>query len=171
MSYLVLLSFRQHRGPSWPGWHGLRGKGLIISSVPENDATDRLTSHSQYVGYWLAYTLPTCVFFISPLILWYGHGKYRTSPPTGSVLPTALRIWRYASRGRWSWNPIKTVQNLTAEDFWESAKPSKVVGKKPEWMRYDDNWVDELRRGFKACFVFMWFPIYGASGRCSPRRV
>ncbi|KIM60959.1 hypothetical protein SCLCIDRAFT_123160 [Scleroderma citrinum Foug A] len=117
----------------------------------------------KYVGYWLAYTLPTCVFFISPLILWYGHGKYRTSPPTGSVLPTALRIWRYASRGRWSWNPIKTVQNLTAEDFWESAKPSKVVGKKPEWMRYDDNWVDELRRGFKACFVFMWFPIYGLS--------
>ncbi|KAL4063881.1 POT family-domain-containing protein [Scleroderma yunnanense] len=117
----------------------------------------------KYVGYWLAYTLPTCVFLISPLVLWYGHGKYRTSPPTGSVLATALRVWRYAARGRWSWNPIRTIQNLTSDDFWESAKPSKVVGEKLRWMRYDDHWVDELRRGFKACSVFLWFPIYWLS--------
>ena len=34
------------------------------------------------------------------------------------------------------------------------------VGEKPEWMNFDDNWVDEVRRGFKACSVFAWFPIY-----------
>ncbi|KIO00277.1 hypothetical protein M404DRAFT_963670 [Pisolithus tinctorius Marx 270] len=115
------------------------------------------------VGYWLAYTLPTVVFILSPLVLWYGHGKYHTSPPTGSVLATAVRVWRYAMRGRWSWNPIKTIRNLTADDFWESAKPSKVIGEKPAWMRFDDNWVEELRRGFKACSVFLWFPIYWLS--------
>lgn len=115
---------------------------------------------SQFVGYWLAYTLPTAIFLLSPAVLWYGHGKYHTSPPSGSVLPTVLRLWRFASRGRWSWNPIKTVRRLTADDFWESAKPSKVVGEKPAWMRFDDKWVDEVRRGFKACFVFLWFPIY-----------
>ncbi|KAI6115482.1 POT family-domain-containing protein [Pisolithus croceorrhizus] len=117
----------------------------------------------KFVGFWLAYTLPTVVFLLSPLVLWYGHGKYRTSPPTGSVLATAIRIWRYAMRGRWSWNPIKTIQNLTADDFWESAKPSKVIGEKPAWMRFDDNWVEEVRRGFKACSVFLWFPIYWLS--------
>ncbi|KAI5989801.1 POT family-domain-containing protein [Pisolithus orientalis] len=112
----------------------------------------------KFVGYWLAYTLPTAVFLLSPLVLWYGHGKYSTSQPTGSVLATAVRVWRYAMRGRWSWNPIKTVRNLTADDFWESAKPSKVIGEKPAWMRFDDNWVEEVRRGFKACSVFLVAP-------------
>jgi POT family proton-dependent oligopeptide transporter len=27
-------------------------------------------------------------------------------------------------------------------------------------MTFDDRWVDEVRRGFKACNVFLWFPIY-----------
>ena len=31
---------------------------------------------------------------------------------------------------------------------------------KPGWMTYDDKWVDEVRRGFKACTVFVWYPIY-----------
>ncbi|KAG2034676.1 POT family-domain-containing protein [Suillus americanus] len=114
----------------------------------------------KFVGFWLAYTLPTVVFCISPLVLWYGRNRYRRSPPQGSVLPAALRIWRYAQRGRWSWNPYKTIKNLTSDDFWESAKPSKQVGEKPRWMTFDDHWVDEVRRGFKACGVFVWFPLY-----------
>jgi len=114
----------------------------------------------KYVGYWLAFTLPTIIFFISPFFLWWGHGRYRVSPPNGSVLGTAFRVWRSALRGRWSWNPIRCFKQLTANDFWESAKPSKVVGEKPKWMKFDDNWVDEVRRGFKACSVFAWYPIY-----------
>ena len=27
-------------------------------------------------------------------------------------------------------------------------------------MKFDDNWVDEVGRGFAACGVFLWFPIY-----------
>jgi POT family proton-dependent oligopeptide transporter len=114
----------------------------------------------KYVGYWLAFTLPTVVFFLSPIILWLGHGRYRVSPPTGSVLGTSMRLWRYALRGRFSWNPVRCIRQLTADDFWESAKPSKVVGEKPKWMKFDDSWVDEVRRGFKACSVFAWFPIF-----------
>lgn len=75
---------------------------------------------------------------------------------------TAFRLWRHASRGRWSWNPIRCIRQLTAADFWENAKPSKVVGETPTWMQFDDNWVDEVRRGLKACSVFVWFPIYCA---------
>lgn len=104
--------------------------------------------------------MPTVVFLISPFVLWFGRDRYRRSPPQGSVLPAALRIWRYAQRGRWSWNPFKTLKNLTASDFWESAKPSKQVCEKPQWMTFDDQWVDEVRRGFKACGVFVWFPLY-----------
>ena len=43
-----------------------------------------------------------------------------------------------------------------------------MVGEKPRWMRYDDSWVDEVRRGSKACSVYLWFPIYGVSERRVP---
>jgi POT family proton-dependent oligopeptide transporter len=56
---------------------------------------------------------------------------------------------------------VRTFRQLTADDFWENAKPSKQVGEaKPAWMTFDDNWVDEVKRGLKACTVFCWYPIY-----------
>ncbi len=30
-------------------------------------------------------------------------------------------------------------------------------------MTFDDAWVDEVRRGFKACTVFVWYPIFWLS--------
>ncbi|KIL56425.1 hypothetical protein M378DRAFT_172730 [Amanita muscaria Koide BX008] len=118
-----------------------------------------MTYSEKYVGFWLAYTLPTIVFLLCPIVLFIGRNRYIRSPPTGSVLPAALRTWAYAARGRWTWNPVRLWQNLTAADFWESAKPSKQAVK-PAWMTFDDNWVDEVGRGFAACGVFAWFPIY-----------
>lgn len=96
-----------------------------------------------------------------PLVLWLGRNRYKRSPPTGSVLATALRLWRYAAKGRWSLNPMKCYKKLTAPDFWENAKPSKIpVEQRPKWMVFDDVWVDEVKRGLKACSVFCWYPIY-----------
>ncbi|THH07770.1 hypothetical protein EW146_g9207 [Bondarzewia mesenterica] len=55
----------------------------------------------------------------------------------------------------------QTFKNLTAADFWDDVKPSKVAEvDRPRWMTFDDQWVDEVRRGFKACTVFLWYPIY-----------
>ncbi|KAL1753670.1 POT family-domain-containing protein [Schizophyllum commune] len=116
----------------------------------------------KYVGFWLAYTLPTAVFFLCPLILFFGRNRYVRSPPTSSVLARALKLWALASRGRWSINPVKTYKNLRADDFWENVKPSRLQTK-PSWMDFDDLWVDEVRRGFKACAVFLWFPIFWLS--------
>ncbi|TFK37848.1 POT family-domain-containing protein [Crucibulum laeve] len=120
-----------------------------------------MTYSEKYVGFWLAYTLPTVIFLLCPIVLYIGRTRYVRSPPTGSVLATAVRLWRYAARGRWSWNPVTTMRNLTAPDFWENAKPSRHTGEsKPKWMNFDDQWVDEVKRGLKACGVFCWFPIY-----------
>jgi len=45
--------------------------------------------------------------------------------------------------------------------MWERAKPSKIApADRPGWMTFDDVWVDEVRRGFKACSVFLWYPLY-----------
>ncbi|OBZ77984.1 putative peptide transporter ptr2 [Grifola frondosa] len=118
----------------------------------------------KYVGYYLAFTLPTAIFLLCPFVLLFGRNRYVKSPPSGSVLSGSLRIWRLAMKGRWSWNPIKTVSNFQADDFWESAKPSNFKGELlPAWMTFDDQWVDEVKRGFKACAVFLWYPLYWLS--------
>jgi POT family proton-dependent oligopeptide transporter len=119
-----------------------------------------MTYAEKYVGFWLAYTLPTAMFCLSPAVLFFGRKRYARAPPSGSVLASSLRIVRYAARGRWSINPIRTWKNFNTPDFWESAKPSRIQGEKPAWMTFDDQWVDEVRRGFKACAVFCWFPLY-----------
>ena len=120
-----------------------------------------MTYGEKYVGFWLAYTLPTAIFLLCPLVLFIGRNKYNRSNPSGSVLANALRIWRLAQKGRWSLNPVQTWRNLNADDFWDSAKPSNYRGEsRPKWMTFDDQWVDEVKRGFKACSVFMWYPVY-----------
>ncbi|KAH9919966.1 peptide transporter PTR2A [Epithele typhae] len=115
----------------------------------------------KYVGFYLSYLLPTVFFLISPFILWYGRNMYVKAPPTGSPLQTTIRLWRLAMKGRWSVNPITTYKNMHAADFWERVKPSKFQSEdRPRWMTFDDLWVDEVRRGLKACVVFTWIPIY-----------
>ncbi|KAI0037174.1 peptide transporter PTR2A [Vararia minispora EC-137] len=115
----------------------------------------------KWVGFWLSYTLPTIVYLCCPIILVIGRNLYRRTPPQGSVLGNTLRIWRYAARGKWSWNPVTTFKRLTASDFWDSARPSRIPPEmRPGWIVFDDAWVDEVRRGLKACTVFCWFPLY-----------
>ncbi|KAK1453740.1 POT family protein [Colletotrichum melonis] len=118
----------------------------------------------KYVGFWLSFTLPTCMLALCPLIMWWGKGRYRDQPPTGSVLGPALRTFLFAQKGRWSINPVKTWRNMHDGTFWERVKPSNFSdATRPKWMTFDDAWVEELRRGFAACAVFSWYPIYWLS--------
>ncbi|KAJ7738242.1 POT family-domain-containing protein [Mycena maculata] len=115
----------------------------------------------KYVGFWLAYTLPTIIFLFCPVVLFIGRNRYVRSPPTGSVLALFIKVCNYCSKGRWSLNPVTSYRNLTAADFWETAKPSNVpADQRPAWMTFDDQWIDELKRGVAACWVFLWYPIY-----------
>lgn len=112
-----------------------------------------------YVGYWLSFTLPTIMFLSCPFVMLWCRKRYVRNPPTGSVFGKALKTWALATKGRWSWNPVRTVHNMRAEGFWDSAKPTRQANP-PSWMTFDDAWVDEVRRGFKACTVFCWYPLY-----------
>ncbi|RJE25789.1 peptide transporter [Aspergillus sclerotialis] len=113
----------------------------------------------KYVGFWLSFVLPTIMFCLCPLILFVCRKKYDVTPPTGSVVGKAFKLWGFALKGRWSWNPVKFIKNCRSPDFWERVKPSKVENK-PHWMTFDDQWVDEMRRAIKACTVFLWYPVY-----------
>ncbi len=117
-----------------------------------------------YVGYYLAFLLPTVMFLFCPIVLVLCKKFYRLSPPQGSVLGPALKLFLRAQKGKWSINPVKTYKNMNDGQFWEDVKPSKTdAASRPKWMTFDDAWVDEVRRGFKACAVFLWYPLYWIS--------
>ncbi|OJJ08429.1 hypothetical protein ASPVEDRAFT_396350 [Aspergillus versicolor CBS 583.65] len=118
------------------------------------------------VGFWLSFLLPTVMFCLAPLVLFLCRNKYRLVPPTGSVYTQAYRLIREGVRKHWSVKTVKVVgipfkifkKNDT--DFWNTVKPSTLGDNRPGWMTFDDEWVDEVARGLKACRVFLWYPLY-----------
>ncbi|KAG8899287.1 hypothetical protein FRB99_006823 [Tulasnella sp. 403] len=122
-----------------------------------------MTYSEKYVGFWLAYTLPTIMFLLCPIVLWVGRNRYETSPPKGSVVADAIHVFRIAARGHWSLNFAK----MRREMDWDRARPVNVIqgsgGERPSWLRYDEQFVDEVRRALKACQVFLFYPLYWIS--------
>jgi POT family proton-dependent oligopeptide transporter len=61
----------------------------------------------RYVGFWLSFFLPTCLFLWCPTVLFLCRNKYYQVKPTGSVYTQAFRLWSLAMKGRWSLNPAR----------------------------------------------------------------
>ncbi|CAG9943319.1 unnamed protein product [Clonostachys rosea f. rosea IK726] len=115
----------------------------------------------KYVGFWLSYTLPTIMLCLCPIVMIWGRKRYVRREAGGSVLGPAMKTFFLANKGRWSINPYRTWKNLHDGTFWDSVKPSKFTDEtRPKWMTFNDAWVDEVRRGFNACAVFLWLPLY-----------
>lgn len=107
-----------------------------------------------FVGFWLSFTLPTICYLLCPIVLWYFKKTYKLSPPTGSVMGKAWKLLRLA---------YKRSHGFRDAEFWERVKPSSFRSRNetlPAWMSFDDEWVDEVRRGVVACKVFLWYPLY-----------
>lgn len=113
----------------------------------------------KYVGFWLSYTLPTILFLFCPLVMIWCRNKYVRREPTGSVLSKSLALVAHAMKGQWTLNPKELSRRFQSEETWNRVRPSHIA-EKPVWMTYDDKWVDEVRRGLKACSVFVWYPIF-----------
>ncbi|OCL06755.1 hypothetical protein AOQ84DRAFT_389980 [Glonium stellatum] len=113
----------------------------------------------RYIGFWMAFLLPTIMFGFCPLILAVFSRKYVLRPPTGSVLAKAVSLIKFALKGKFSMNLTTTVKNIRPPTFWEDAKPSHVINK-PRFMTFDDAWVDEVARGVKAYSVFLFYPLF-----------
>lgn len=62
----------------------------------------------KFVGFWLSFTIPLVMFLSCPVVLFLSKNHYVRSQPSGSVLSKAFRLWKLATRGKWSLNPIKT---------------------------------------------------------------
>ncbi|CDS13163.1 hypothetical protein LRAMOSA05341 [Lichtheimia ramosa] len=97
-------------------------------------------------GFVYAYLLPTCVFILGIIVLVAGKKVYKQANPRGSIF---IEVGKVISIG--------------IRHGLENAKPSKMQDINPEMaakITWDDTFVDELRRTFKACVVFCWFPIF-----------
>ncbi|ODQ49734.1 di/tri peptide transporter 2 [Saitoella complicata NRRL Y-17804] len=107
-------------------------------------ATTELEHHK---GFWQAYLLPLCVFFIAILFLVIGKPYYVTRPPTGSVVLRAFQA---------GWIAICNGGKL------EAAKPSVPAGRGfDKWKQlWDDQFIDELKRALVACRIFIAYPFY-----------
>lgn len=115
----------------------------------------------QNVGYWLAYLLPTLVFFLPFPVLYFGRNFYKSEPPNGSVLTQACGALWLGIKNTFSWNPWTFIKKYGSQEFWSYSRPSTYRGEvKPKWMTYEDRWVDQLDRGVKACNIFLLFPLY-----------
>ncbi|GAA5979350.1 hypothetical protein JCM10908_002891 [Rhodotorula pacifica] len=108
------------------------------------------------IGFYMAFLLPTCVFALTPIVLYVGRNRYVKTPPAGSILGKCLRVLSFAVKKAGP-NPVKWIR----PGFWEAALPSRYTdSERPAFMTWDDAWVYDVRKGFKACQVFGFLPIY-----------
>ncbi|KAF2257623.1 peptide transporter PTR2-A [Lojkania enalia] len=114
----------------------------------------------RYVGFYLSYLLPTLMFLVCLPILFFCRKQYVVHPPAGSVLPPAMKLLWLNIKSGWHLNPITSWKTWQNGSFWENNKPSRLGDAKPKWMTFDDAWVDEVARGFNACVVFIWIPVF-----------
>ncbi len=97
------------------------------------------------VGFWAAYLLPFCFFFVGIIALVLGRKRYVIKPPMGSVIPDCFRIIFIG---------VKNKGNFDA------AKPTvrEISGEPP--VKWTDLYVEEVKRALKACKVFVFYPVY-----------
>jgi proton-dependent oligopeptide transporter, POT family len=121
---------------------------------------------AQRVGFWLAYLVPTIVYLLMPIVLWVGYKRYVKTAPRGSVILEALRVFRLAHQGAWSWNPVILFRNLIGKADWNAARPKLdgVIEKSgSRGITWDNDFVDEIRRALYACKVFILYPAFWIS--------
>ncbi|KAL7662977.1 Peptide transporter PTR2 [[Candida] zeylanoides] len=94
------------------------------------------------IGFWAAYLLPFCFFFIGVITLFVGKNQYVKVPVGDKIIAKTFRVVFIGLRNRF---------NLDA------AKPSLRPEAAYPW---SDKFVEEVKRAMYACKVFCFYPIY-----------
>ncbi|KAK7533945.1 putative MFS peptide transporter Ptr2 [Phyllosticta citribraziliensis] len=97
------------------------------------------------VGYWSAYLLCLLVFFCGLAVLLLGKKYYIVRPPEGSVITNAFRA---------IWIMIKRRSLDAPKPSYQARLGNSQV------MKWDDKFIDELKRALIACKVFCFYPVY-----------
>lgn len=98
------------------------------------------------VDFWSAYLLCTCMFAVGTTVLVVGRKYYIVRKPQGSVITNAFRVLGMM---------IKHFNMDAAKPSWQAEHGHGNAN-----LRWDDHFVDEVKRALVACKVFCFYPIY-----------
>ncbi|KAE8382440.1 POT family-domain-containing protein [Aspergillus bertholletiae] len=112
------------------------------------------TSYAEkYVGWWLAFILPLFLYLPLPALLLFLRKRLVLRPPGGSDLPNVVRVLRICLSGG-------GILRIGRHGFWDAAKPSVIAAKGQNIpTRWNDQFVEDVRRTFQATGIFCFFPI------------
>lgn len=111
------------------------------------------TYSEKYVGFWLAYLLPLILYLPLPLLLWFLYKRVVLHPPGGSDLGNVFRVLGICLKNG-------GITKIGRHGFWEAAKPSVIAAKGQHIStRWNDQFVEDVRRTFQATGIFCFFPI------------
>lgn len=102
-------------------------------------ATTELEYHK---GFWAAYLLPFCFFWVAVAVLVFGRNQYIKPPVGDKVISKSFKVLYILSKNKFNA---------------EAAKPSFNPDKNFPW---SDKFVDEIKRALQACKVFVFYPVY-----------
>ena len=102
-------------------------------------ATTELEAHK---GFWAAYLLPFCFFWIAVVVLVFGRKKYIRPPIGEKVISRCFKVL---------WVLMKNKFNF------DEALPSVHPERDYPW---NDKFVSEIKTALAACKVFLFYPIY-----------
>jgi len=109
---------------------------------------------AKLVGYWAAYLIPTILYLLLPPLLYYLNPRLVKQPPGGSDLGNVFKVLGDAlANGGWF--------RIGRKGFWDHALPSALVATgSTKTFAYDDSFVNDVRRTFQACGIFLFIPIW-----------
>lgn len=109
---------------------------------------------AKIVGYWAAYLIPTILYLLLPPLLWYLNPRLVKQPPGGSDLGNVFKVLGAAIKHG-------GLRKIGRSGFWDAAKPSvRAAAGGTTAYPYDDQFVDDVRRTFQACGIFLFTPIF-----------
>ncbi|CCF59432.1 hypothetical protein KAFR_0H00230 [Kazachstania africana CBS 2517] len=100
------------------------------------------TELEQHVGFWAAYLLPFCFFWIAVIVLVLGRRSYTLKPTSDRVIEKSFKFCWALTKNKFNWSAVTPAENPEVTFSW------------------DDKFVEEIRVALAACKVFLFYPIY-----------
>ncbi|KAJ6450908.1 MFS peptide transporter [Mycena sanguinolenta] len=109
------------------------------------------TYAEKFVGFWLAFLLPTIIYFVVPIIFFVLRKRMVRKPPQGSELTKFFKvIWLALKKNRF---------NPWAKDFWGKVSPARLAAEGIN-VDYSNKLVSDVKRTLTACAIFLYIPLY-----------
>lgn len=109
------------------------------------------TYAEKYVGYWLAFLLPTIMYTLVVVVFVGVRKKIIKKPPMGSELNDFFRITAICCK--------ENKFMVWKKGFWDAAKPA-VLAEKGKTVQWSNKLVTDVGRTWAACQIFLYIPLY-----------